>query len=46
MPEVAADVILPGLVRNYEIVKLVFTTKACALCEASGSFTKPDFWID
>jgi hypothetical protein len=46
MPEVVGDEMLPGLVKNYDIVNLVFTTKACALCEESGSFTKPDFWID
>ena len=46
MPELAPGTIPEGQVFASNLVKLVFSTKVCALCELTGFSTKPDFWID
>jgi Domain of unknown function (DUF4249) len=45
-PMVTTGTILEGHVFKSNMVKLVFSTKVCALCENTGFTTKPDFWID
>jgi hypothetical protein len=45
-PEVAPDAVLEGQVYKSSLVKFIFSTKACAICELTGFITKPDFWID
>lgn len=45
-PELTPGTVPEGHVFKSNLVKLVFSTKVCALCEYTGSITKPDFWID
>ncbi len=45
-PVVTDPTLLPGLITSDQLVKLLFTTDECAVCEVSGSPRKPDFWID
>jgi hypothetical protein len=46
MPIVKDGTVLEGQVFKSQMVKFVFSTKVCSLCEYSGSVTKPDFWVD
>jgi hypothetical protein len=45
-PIVVDGTILEGSVNIRNLVKFVFSTKACALCDYVGFTTKPDFWFD
>jgi hypothetical protein len=45
-PIVTDGTILEGNVLTRNLVKFVFSTKVCALCESPGFTSKPDFWID
>jgi hypothetical protein len=38
--------ILGDPVGQSKLLKLVFSTKICSLCEYAGFITKPDFWVD
>jgi hypothetical protein len=45
-PEVIGTAVLPGRITKSQLIKFVFTTRVCSLCEVSGFTQKPDFWID
>jgi hypothetical protein len=47
-PIVTEGTVLDGNVDQKSLVELVFSTKACSLCEFkhTGFSVKPDFWID
>lgn len=46
MPLLKSGDILGDPVGQSKLLKLVFSTKVCSLCEYAGITTKPDFWID
>jgi len=46
MPVLTAGTIPEGHVSTRNLLKLVFATNVCALCEYSSFSEKPDFWID
>ncbi len=45
-PELTLGAIPEGKVDTSKVIKLVFSTKICSICEYSGFSEKPDFWID
>jgi hypothetical protein len=45
-PEVRSGVILAGNVYTNDLVKLIFSPKACTRCEGTNIAAKPDFWTD
>ncbi len=45
-PIATAGTVLEGKVLTSSLIKFVFSSKACSMCESPGFTTKPDYWID
>ena len=45
-PVLKSGDILGGPVGQSKLLKLVFATNVCSVCEYSGVSAKPDFWVD